>query len=119
MTPADLRAEALEHLRLAQEKLALADRIEAQPGAAPMAAPEKPDRWLDTNQARKISGVESSTLYRWARRFGIGEKTATRQWRFSERALRQVISSENHARGENGENGDGPGLPLANECAQF
>lgn len=117
MSPAArLRAEAMEHLRVAQEKLALANALD---GAAASPAPpsHKADRELDTNQARRIARVGTSTLYRWARRFGIGEKTTSGAWRFSERALRQVLSPEKHGRGENGENGDATRIHMANDQA--
>jgi hypothetical protein len=103
MTPsARLRAQAAD-------LLALADELDGRGSSAPASStvPLAPDRELDTGAAAKLMGCSYSTLYRLARIYGIGWRLPSGTWRFSERAIRA------YKRGELGELGDAPRLPLA------
>jgi hypothetical protein len=112
-------AEITDRLRsaIAEAEAAISDlrAIAADMAGASSPVPprvEQAERWIDTAVARRIANVESSTLYRWARRFDVGEKMPTGQWRFNERKLRALVKrGENVAGG--GEVGDGG--PLAPE----
>lgn len=119
MTPAEKRAQAESLMALARALLEEAAAEDAK-GIAPMVsddpgeASHARDRILDTTQARRMTKAENSSLYRWARRYGVGWKVAG-QWRFSEIKLRALLAGE---RGEFGENGAGRPLPMANPCGQ-
>ncbi|WP_029651447.1 hypothetical protein ACPS74_13335 [Methylocystis sp. SB2] len=107
---------AKEQRRLADEAEQLIATIDGRSAGPPEA--KQSDRWLNTKQAMRLARVDSSsTLYRWARRFGVGEKTPAGGWRFSERSVLELLAVEKSANGENGENGDGAPVPMANERA--
>lgn len=107
---------AKEQRRLAEEAEQLIASIHR---SASVGEKEQSDRWLNTKEAMQLARVDSSsTLYRWARRFDVGEKTLAGGWRFSERALRELLAVEKSADGENGENGDGDPVSMANDGAQ-
>lgn len=79
---------------------------------------EKPDKILNSREARRLTGAGLSTLYRWARESGCGWKTESGQWRFSRNALLKIISPGKSGDGEFGENGECSGLLMAMESAQ-
>ncbi len=102
MTPAALRAEAQEHLRLAQEKLALADALDGAQQARPAET-----TWIPTGRAMQIMCANSeSTVYRFLDRHpGVGVQEAPRKpWRIDEAKFRAALRGEDgEACGENGE----------------
>ena len=100
-------AARLRHI--AAELAALADALDERASPPPIAAP--PDRWITTAVASSRANVSYATTYRWSRRYGIGEQTATGQWRYSESRLRALLSSDAR-RGENEENGEAARLPM-------
>lgn len=104
-----------EMFQLAEEASRILSNFDGESRRA--AGQKQSDRWLNTKQAMRLSRVDSSsTVYRWGRRYGVGEKTAA-GWRFSERAIRNFLAVEKSADGENGENGDADQLPLATDRA--
>lgn len=92
MSAADqLRVQAAALETQAARLRAIAATLDA---AAPQARPEvveKPDRWLDTSRAARIAGVSYMTIYRWCRRYQLGERSSSGSWRINERALRAFL----------------------------
>lgn len=103
MSPAArLRAQAAWHIEQTARLLREADKLDA--AAAPEGA--RAERTLCTKAAMRLIGVNStSSMYRLARQFGLGEKTPGGSWRFSELRLRDFASGEFGEAG--GEYGDG------------
>lgn len=109
MTPAAalarLREIAAEQRRLSEESARLLAAIAGHATEPPA------ETWLNSKEAMRLARVNSlSTLYRWARTHGIGHRSASGSWLFSDRSLRRFLD-----RGEfgeaNGEFGEGPPLP--------
>ncbi|GLI94301.1 helix-turn-helix domain-containing protein [Methylocystis echinoides] len=105
MTPADrLRQQAAD-------LLALADELDGAQGARPsIDVPDQDEQWIDTGRAMKIARVSHSTVIRWCRRYRIGHRLPSGQWRVGRRALLTFLAGREDAR--NGENGDGEGIPV-------
>jgi hypothetical protein len=87
MTPSELLRQH------AAELLPIADALDNSGAPSAPAAVDRPDRLIDSATARRIAKVEYTTLRRWGRKFGIGFRTETGKWQFSEKGLRQVIAA--------------------------
>jgi hypothetical protein len=118
VTPADQlrrRAEALlrsaeEQAEHARQLCRIAEELDGESLYTP------PSEWIDTWQAARLTNRTPSTLYRWARRFGIGERTAVGGWRFHRMRTMEIALTISE-RGENVETGGekGAGAHLSEE----
>jgi hypothetical protein len=118
MTPAAALSRLREIAAARRSLDAEEERLLEQLAAAPEGARAAPERLIDTSKARRIAGVENSTLYRWARRYDLGRKIGG-TWRFDETSLRAFVAGRGEVGAADGEVGAVAGIHNAPDQAHL